>query len=341
MATSLRQSTIRNCVTAVVTPMTSNRELDLAHFRNLLDFQRKYGVEDIVVNGTTGESPTTSGVEKRELILRALRLEAKVIAGCGTNDTGHTIHLTEEATREGATSVLLVDPYYNGPSSLEIMHEYYEPVLSRFEGTEFIAYTIPGRTGCALSAEHLAELHQRYPNLTTVKEATGDPNLNNARKIRALSNIAIMSGDDPLTFKMMVDETVRAAGVISVISNIVPQAVQQLCRSVGDFDDDAHLRSVLDLQSKLAPLFELVTVKVGGEKFRNPVPIKTIMAGLGMISYSVRQPLGRMTKEAVDYVRNVLTKVWEDSPELLRPIQEFYAVDIAKRLERDENWIHY
>ncbi|MBI4406561.1 dihydrodipicolinate synthase family protein, partial [Candidatus Micrarchaeota archaeon] len=303
--------------------------VDSGAFARLVEFQLENGVDQLVVNGTTGESPTTTDKEKSSLLGIALDAGASVTAGCGSNNVEHSERLTLQAQETGVKRVLLVDCYYNAPSSLELSREYYGYLCQKFPDMKFVAYVIPGRTGCELSVEDLVSLHREYPNLDTVKEATG--NLDRMRKTRLLSNtICIMSGDDPLTFQMMTDSSINAAGVISVVSNISPKAVQELCLAIKNKKSNAEKLSL-----ELEPLASLVGVKVNGQKFRNPVPFKTLMAGLGMIEYSCRKPLGKLNAEAVKHVRDTVSKVWRQTPGLFEPVEKFYDVSIEERLSKD------
>ena len=128
----------------------------------------------------------------------------------------------------GVDAVLLVDPYYNGPSSLEIRKEYVEPVARKFPSIQVIPYVIPGRTGAQLLPEDLAILAQNFENVRTVKEATGDlKNMKQTRKCCG-DDYVILSGDDGLTFDMMTDPEINAVGAISVISNIAPKASAEM-----------------------------------------------------------------------------------------------------------------
>jgi len=152
----------------------------------------------------------------------------------------------------------------------------------------------------------------------------------------------ILSGDDDKTYEMMTRPTIRASGVISVMSNIVPGPIYEMVKAIrqGDLKTADRLKSVLD------PLFKLVTVNTieayeGFEvpaKFRNPVPIKTIMKGLGMPAGPCRPPLGKMTPKGIDLLRNTLREVYERDREVFRPIQEFYRVHIEERLSNGRYW---
>jgi len=244
--------------------------------------------------------------------------------------------------------VLLVDCYYNGPSSLELRTEYYERILEAVPDVPIVPYVIPGRSGCALSAADLAILHLNDPKrVPAVKQATGD--LERMRLDRKLAGpaLSILSGDDEMTLSMMRDEEIRASGVISVLSNIVPGAIAQLVRAESADDAEETDR----LSAALAPLLVLVTCNVTAvrtlpngqsvevtDKFRNPVPVKTMMAGLGMISSAKRAPLGRMSSTAVAQCRKALGAVHAADPGILGPLEDAFDVRIDQRLGDDGIW---
>jgi len=330
-------------LTAIVTPLAQDMSVDWDGLDRLSDFQISQGISGIVPAGTTGESPTLNEDEHKRLISEALCKKVFVLAGCGSNCTDEATNYVKHAVRSGANAVLLVDPYYNGPSSLEIRKEYYEPIASAFPDTAIIPYIIPGRTGCALSVEDLAELSKEFPNICGVKEATGDlVERMPLTRFLTLPEFQIFSGDDDKTFKMMTTPGISACGVISVISNIAPAAVQEMCRAIilGD-KTKAEM-----IEAKLSPLFKNVTVPaprlIGKlaviDKFRNPLAIKTMMNGLKMPAGPCRKPLGKMSQTGVQQVREALTKVWTQSPEILKPIEKFFSVDISQRLADDSVW---
>jgi 4-hydroxy-tetrahydrodipicolinate synthase len=344
------QNEFKGCYTALITPMKENFEIDWEGLKKLVDFQISQGVSGILAMGTTSESPTVSWEEHNKVTEKVFELvdnRCIVIAGTGSNSTKEAVEGTEHAHEVGARAVLLVDPYYNGPSSLEIRKEYVEPVLKKFPDIQVIYYVIPGRSGTQLLPHDMAILHKQYPNnFTAVKEATGK--MDNMKLTRQLcgESFIILSGDDNMTYEMMVSD-VKAAGVISVISNIVPKAVQKMCMAVLEGDDEKSKK----LADALAPLFEIVTVKTEEDalyegksfgkrtvKARNPVPIKTAASILGMPSGSCRQPLGKMTKQGLGVVLNALKTVYEKNPEILKPIEDAFGVDLKDRLYNEENW---
>ncbi|TRO49674.1 4-hydroxy-tetrahydrodipicolinate synthase [Candidatus Bathyarchaeota archaeon] len=333
------------CYTALITPMTQTSKVDYEGLRRLIEFQIKEGVSGILAVGTTGESPTLDWDEHNkviEIVYEHTGNKGLTIAGTGSNSTKETMEGTEHAAHLGVKCVLLVDPYYNGPSSLEIRKEYVEPVAKRFPEVQVIPYVIPGRTGTQLYPQDLAVLHQQYPNVSCVKEATGD--LDNMRLTRNLcgSDFAILSGDDDKTFAMMTAPDIAAAGVISVASNVAPRAVQSLTQALRDNrTEDANM-----LYAALKPLFDMVTVKTLEQtsfgavtcKARNPLAFKTLMNVIGMPSGQCRQPLGKMTHAGLEIVLANARKVHENNPSILQPIADFFSVDLGERLYNERFW---
>jgi 4-hydroxy-tetrahydrodipicolinate synthase len=264
------------------------------------------------------------------------------MAGTGSNSTKEAIRGTKHAIDVGAQGALLVDCYYNGPSSLELRTQYYEVIAKAFRKAFVMPYVIPGRTGTKLEVEDLAILHRKYKNLRSVKEATAD--LQRMAKTRTLcgEDFDILSGDDDRTFEMMSRNDIRASGVVSVMSNIVPGPIYEMVRAIrnGDMERANRLKDVLD------PFFKVVTVNTiesyeGFEvpnKFRNPLAIKTMMKGLGLPSGPCRPPLGRMTPKGVEVVRNALKEVYQIDKEVFTPLQDFYKINIEERLSNDRYW---
>jgi 4-hydroxy-tetrahydrodipicolinate synthase len=333
------------CYTAIVTPMTKLHDVDYEGLRNLVEFQVREGVNGILAVGTTGESPTLDWNEHNKVIERTLEYAGEkciTIAGTGSNSTQETLEATAHAQHIGIHNVLLVDPYYNGPSSTEIRREYVEPVASQFPELQIIPYVIPGRTGAQLLPQDLAILHGQYPNVRTVKEATGDlANMKLTRKVCG-TDFDILSGDDDKTFTMMTTPEIGASGVISVVSNIAPRAVGALVH----FILDGKLSEAKELVQALQPLFSIVTVKTQEQtnfgpvvcKARNPLAYKTLMNILGMPSGPCRQPLGKMTQAGLEMVLAAARKVYETNPQILLPIADYFDVNIQERLYNERFW---
>lgn len=332
------------CWTAMVTPFNRRGEIDVEGLEKTIQFQIENGA-NLVPTGTTGESPTLDWREHDRVITKTVKSakgKAFVIAGTGSNSTREAMRGTKHAVEVGAQAALLMDCYYNGPSSLELRTQYYEVIAKAFRRAFIVPYIIPGRTGTKLEVEDLAILHRKLKNVRSVKEATGD--LERMAKTRTLlgEDFDILSGDDDKTYEMMTRQDIRASGVISVMSNIVPGPIGEMVKAIlsGDMEKANRLKNVLD------PIFKVVTVNTvesyeGFEvpaKFRNPLAIKTMMKGLGLPSGPCRPPLGKMTPKGVEVVRNALKEVYGKDKEVLRPIQEFYKVNVEERLSNDRYW---
>ncbi len=330
--------------TAIVTPFADDA-IDSEGLDRLIEFQIINNITGILAVGTTGESPVLTWDEHNavvEAVAKKTKGRCRCIAGTGSNNTKEAIAATKHAASLGVDAVLMVDPYYNGPSSLEIRKEYIGPVAAAFPGLQIIPYIIPGRTGTQLLPEDLALLHKEFRNVQTVKEATG--NIQNMRRTRECcgTELVILSGDDGMTCEMMTDPSVKAAGVISVASNVAPRAVAEMVNlfKAGNMTEGKKRAAALQ------PLFDLVTIKTtektpyGDVVFRgrNPLGIKSLMSILGMPSGPCRQPLGKLTRNSLDKVLAAARKLHSESPEILKPAADFFGVDIEKRLNTQSNW---
>ncbi len=330
----------KGCYTAMITPMREDSSVDLAGLEKLIEFQIVNSSQGVLAVGTTGESPTLLWEEHNEVIERTCkqaRGRCAAIAGTGSNSTRETLAATEHAAHVEVDAVLLVDPYYNGPSSLEIRREYVEPVAREFPQLQIIPYIIPGRTGTMMRVEDLAILAKEYGNVSTVKEATGD--LENMAATRRLcgADFAILSGDDDKTVDMMKSKEIKASGVISVMSNVIPGPIQRLTEllNAGDWEEADRLAA------NLQPFFGIVGVTTTEDspygpvecKARNPVAIKALMNILGMPAGPCRRPLGKMTRAGIEVVLQVARQVHENDPANLAPVAEFFEVDIEARLQ--------
>lgn len=335
---------LNGCFTALVTPFKDDA-VDFEGLRKLADFQIANGISGILAVGTTGESPSLTWEEHNrviETVAEKTQDKCLCIAGTGSNNTQEALEATRHAAEIGVDAVLLVDPYYNGPSSLEIRREYIEPIAAAFPDTPIIPYVIPGRTGTQLLPEDLAILHRNFKNVGTVKEATGD--IENMKRTRLCCgpDYTILSGDDALTYPMMVDPAIKATGVISVTSNVAPKAVTRLVQLL----KEGNTADAQKLCAALEPIFGLVTVKTTeqtphGEvvcRARNPLAIKALMSILGMPAGGCRKPLGKMTRNGLAKVLEAARRVQNATPEIFKPVAEFFGVDIDARLNDPSNW---
>lgn len=335
--------------TALTTPFKQDGSIDYAGFEKNIEFQIDQGITGILPVGTTGESPTLSKDEHNTVVRKAKEFAGDrcgVLAGAGSNCTDEALGYCKNALESGIDKVLLVDCYYNGPSSLELRKEYYQRILDEYEDIKIVIYVIPGRTGTVISPVDIAVLSGKYGRVIAIKEATG--NISRMIEERDLMpDMSIMSGDDDKTPEMMINNKIKASGVISVVTNIVPGAVAEMVDAILSGNSDKGKA----LADKLKPLFSIVTVKAKSkrilpdgteisveDRFRNPLAIKSAMNALGIPAGAPRKPIGKMTGAGIQIVRNALKKVYEESFDILKPLEDFYGVDIGIRLDDNSVW---
>ena len=340
------------CYTALITPFNQSGELDQEGLEQLIDFQIENGITGILATGTTGESPTFKWKEHDHVIAQVAKLAKNKclrIAGTGSNNTIEALGGTGRAAKEGVDAVLMMDPYYNGPSSLEIRKEYYEVIAKAYPEVSIIPYIIPGRTGSQMLPQDLAILAKNFSNISCVKEATGDlENMKLTRKFCG-NDFKIFSGDDALVFDIMADPEIKACGSISVMSNIIPKFMVQMVSLLNQEDTDGAIK----IQTAIKPLLDLVVVTTLEEsefgpvscRARNPLPLKTLMQLLGMPGGPCRQPLGKMTQKGFHVLLNATKSVQTNNPEIFEPIASFFNIDIEERLNNTEShedlWYNY
>ncbi|MDR7520863.1 MAG: 4-hydroxy-tetrahydrodipicolinate synthase [Armatimonadota bacterium] len=280
-------------ITAMVTPFDSRGEVDYpkaaALARRLIDD----GNDGLVVAGTTGESPTLSDDEKIRLfrtVKEAVGDRGKVIAGTGTYNTAHSIHLSQEAHRAGADGLLLVNPYYNRPSQ-DGLYAHFRAIA---ESTPLPAmlYNIPGRTGVNCTPETIARLAE-IPNIVALKEAAGSLDQVSDIRVRTPDRFLIYSGDDSLTLPKL---AVGATGVVSVAGHLVARQIQEMIRA----HFEGRPADALAIHRRLWPLFKVLFITT------NPVPVKAAMRLAGFDCGRVRLPLVDATPKEEEQIRAVL-----------------------------------
>ncbi len=264
--------------TALVTPFNVDGSVDFGKFAALIERQAEAGIDGIVPVGTTGESPTLNFGEHEQVVAAAVEAangRMQVIAGTGSNATREAIELTRHAMEAGAAATLQVTPYYNKPNQ-EGLYRHFSAVADI--GLPVVLYNVPGRTGREIAIDTIVRLAD-VPNIACVKEAGGS--VDRVSAILNRCDICVLSGDDQLTLPMM---SVGAAGVISVASNLVPEAVVHLAHAALDGNWD-EARAVHRQYYQLFCDCFLDT---------NPIPIKAAMAMAGLIDESYRLPLCSM-----------------------------------------------
>jgi 4-hydroxy-tetrahydrodipicolinate synthase len=287
--------TFRGTYTALITPFRDDR-IDTAAFKALIDRQVAAGITGIVPVGTTGESPTLDMDEHIEVIRLAVEYAAgrcQVVAGTGANSTKEAIELTQAAEKVGATGTLQVCPYYNKPSQ-EGVYRHYRTVAEN-TSLPVMLYSVPGRSGIEIGVETTARLAADCKNIVSIKEAGGSVERVNQLFQAVPADFSILSGDDPLTLPFM---SCGAVGLVSVASNLVPEALVKLVGLCLDGDFTAALAQ----QKQFYPLFRgLMSLDV------NPVPIKTAVALQGHCTEELRLPLAPMTDAAKSQLAALLS----------------------------------
>jgi 4-hydroxy-tetrahydrodipicolinate synthase len=273
--------TLGGTYTALVTPFlaAAPHDIDWPALDALVDAQIAGGVTGLVPCGTTGESPTITHEEHKEIIRRVVKRAAtrvQVIAGTGSNSTQTAIELSQDAESAGADAVMVVVPYYNKPTP-DGLHRHFVTVAGAVK-CPVVLYNVPGRTGIDLSCDTFARIVQSAPNVVGMKEATG--NVLRAQEIvrRLGARVTVLSGDDALTLAMI---AVGARGVISVTSNVLPRAVSRATRLALEGKNEEARKAHLDL----VPLHEAMFLEA------NPSPAKAALAMRGKMSDAVRGPL--------------------------------------------------
>ena len=269
--------------TALVTPFLDGK-VNYPMMEQLLHRQMDAGIEAVVICGTTGEAPTLSDEEKLKLFRCAKEVAGsrmKVIAGTGSNNTGYTVLLSKMAEGIGADGLLVVSPYYNKATAKGLI-AHYEAVANAVQ-IPVILYNVPGRTGVDIPVSVYKILSQ-LPNIAGVKEASAD--ITKITKILSACGKAlpVWTGNDEMITPAM---ALGAAGVISVVSNVVPEETQTLAKSAlaGDFETAAAL------QIEIQPLLEALFCEV------NPIPVKAAMKLIGFDCGNCRLPLTSISEE--------------------------------------------
>ncbi|MEV0715933.1 4-hydroxy-tetrahydrodipicolinate synthase [Asanoa sp. NPDC050611] len=276
-------------ITAMVTPFASDGSLDLDGVQRLAAYLvDEQGNDALVINGTTGESPTTTDGEKEatvRAVAEAVGDRAKVIAGVGTNDTRHTIELALAAEKAGAHGLLVVTPYYNKPPQAGL-HRHFTAVADA-SGLPILLYDIPHRSGVPIETETLVRLaaHER---IVGVKDAKGD--LTATSWVLARTDLAYYCGDDAATLPAL---SVGAVGIVGTSTHFTGALTKQMIQAYGRGD----VTEARDLHRRLLPLF------TGVFRTQGTILVKAGLAAQGLPAGPVRSPLVDATPEQVERLR--------------------------------------
>jgi 4-hydroxy-tetrahydrodipicolinate synthase len=277
-------------LTAIVTPFRADGSVDLDKFRELAAHLVDNGSDGVVVAGTTGESPTLSDDEKLRLFAAAREAvggRATVVAGTGTNDTMHSVHLTRRAHELGVDAFLVVTPYYNKPPQRGIVRHFEE--VAAATDKPVIVYNIPGRVVVNIEPETIEQL-ARIPNVTAVKQANDD--LDQARRIVEIG-VDLYAGDDNLIFPFL---QLGGTGGICVHTHVWGPQTKEMVRlhKAGDVEGAAGLND------EMQPAYDLLKIQT------NPIPIKAALNLLGHEVGGFRLPMVDPTKQELEQVRACL-----------------------------------
>ena len=266
-------------ITAMVTPMNENGTIDYDGAEKLAKYLVENGSDAILVAGTTGESPTLTNEEERELVStvkHAVANKARIILSAGSNCTKTAIEFSKNAQKEEADAILSVVPYYNKPNQLGLI-EHYE-AIAKSTDLPIILYNIPSRTGISIEPSTVAYLASTYENIVGIKQSFGD--MDKVTEIRSYcpDNFAIYSGDDSLTLPML---SLGARGVISVASHLFGKEIKSMIRNFKSGD----VLAARNMHKKLYPVFRQMFMAP------NPIPVKAALKYKGLIEEYVRKPL--------------------------------------------------
>lgn len=271
-------------ITAMVTPFNEKREVDYEKVEVLAHQLINTGSDAILVNGTTGETPTLTFDEEIEILAsakRAVRNQGKVIMGAGSNSTETAITVSKRAEKEGADAILSVVPYYNKPSQSGLIEHF--SAIAESVNIPVILYNIPSRTGINMTVETVKTLARKYENIVAIKQSFGDMDTITELKSSCPNDFTVYSGDDSLTLPML---SLGAHGVISVASHLFGKEIKSMIRNFKTGD----AMTAKNMHMKLYPIFKKLFMAP------NPVPVKAALAYRGIIEDYVRRPLVELTK---------------------------------------------
>lgn len=282
----MKKIIFKGCGTAIITPFTENG-INFEEFEKLLENQIANKVDSIIVCGTTGESSTMTSEEKKEVMKFAIKVANKrvpIILGTGSNCTKSAIEMTKFAEEIGADGVLVVTPYYNKTTQAGLIAHY--KAIAEATKLPIILYNVPGRTGVNIKPETCYEL-SKIDNIVAIKEASGD--LSQVAEIAKLcgDDLQIYSGNDDQIIPIL---SVGGIGVISVLSNLVPEYVHNMCYEFFE----GKIESSKEKQLKSLDLVSALFCEV------NPIPVKEAMNILGYNCYEPRLPLIKLSENGKD-----------------------------------------
>lgn len=276
---------------AIVTPFREDGSVAYDSLDRLIDFHCENGTDSIVICGTSGEAATLTEEEHMKCVkftVERTKGRIPVIAGTGSNCTATAMALSEEAAGYGADGVLVVTPYYNKATQKGMITHFTK--VAQAAKVPVVLYNIPGRTGCKMEAETVAQLVNHVDNIVAIKEASGD--FSNIARMMELTDgkLDLYSGNDDQIVPLM---SLGGKGVISVLSNVAPKAAHDICRLYLD----GKVKESCALQLKALPLIRALFSEV------NPIPVKKAVELMGLCGGTVREPLTELEPEHTEILR--------------------------------------
>ena len=265
-------------LTALVTPF-HNGQIDEERYRAHIEDQINRGINGLVPCGTTGESATMTHAEHKQAIqicVDQAKGRVPVLAGAGSNNTQEAIELTTFAKQAGADGTLHITPYYNKPTQAGVVAHF--QAIAREVPIPMVVYNVPGRTGLNVLPETLAQLKKSVPEVVGVKEASGNIKQMSEVIEHCGQDFTVLAGDDFVVLPLL---SMGGKGVISVLSNILPDKMSELCSAYAQKD----LEKAKSLHFEMAPLSRAMFLET------NPIPVKTSLALMGRMELNLRLPL--------------------------------------------------
>lgn len=290
----MKQAVFLGAATALITPMHPDGTLNLGEMRRLVEWQIRQGIDALVVCGTTGECAALSRKEHLQAVACVVEQAAgrvPVIAGSGSNDTAFSVVTSKEAAGIGADALMSVTPYYNKTTQDGLVRHFL--TIAEAAGLPMIVYNVPSRTGMDISLETCQRLAE-HPLIAGIKEASGDV----AKALRIVDrcgeNLPVYSGNDEIAAPVL---CVGGKGVVSVVSNLLPGPMSDLCR----FGLEGDMESCRKMQLHLLRLIDGLFAQV------NPIPVKKAMNLAGWQAGPCRMPLTEPSRQ----VRRLLAEEME------------------------------
>lgn len=269
---------------AIVTPFTDKNEVNYTKLAELIEWHIQQGTDAIIVCGTTGESPTLTDDEHKQVIECAVETVNKripIIAGAGSNDTAYAVQMSKHAEDVGANGLLVITPYYNRPTQKGLIANF--TAIADAVDIPIIMYNVPGRTGCNMLPATMAEL-AKHKNICGMKEASG--NISQVAEMARLmpDGFYLMSGNDDMVVPLL---SLGGVGVISVVANIAPKDTHRMVQ----YYLDGNVKEACKMQLKMKSLIDALFCET------NPIPVKTAMNLMGKEVGALRLPLIDMTDD--------------------------------------------